>query len=92
VTGITWVDLLPVEALSSLAQMSEIIFEVQEDEMDGGYVATALGHGIVTQGDSLEELRQMVKDAVRCHFGEGNVDPMPKVIRLHFVRDEVLVA
>lgn len=91
-TGITWVDLLPVEALSSLAQMSEIIFEVQEDEMDGGYVATALGHGIVTQGDSLEELRQMVKDAVRCHFGEGNVDPMPKVIRLHFVRDEVLVA
>lgn len=91
-TGIIWVDLLPVEALSSLAQMSEIIFEVQEDEMDGGYVATALGHGIVTQGDSLEELRQMVKDAVRCHFGEGNVDPMPKVIRLHFVRDEVLVA
>jgi predicted RNase H-like HicB family nuclease len=55
-------------------------------------VATALGHGIVTQGDSLEELRQMVKDAVRCHFGEGNIDPMPKVIRLHFVRDEVLVA
>ena len=81
-----------MEALSSLAQMSEIIFEVQEDEMDGGYVATALGHGIVTQGDSLEELRQMVKDAVRCHFCEGNVDPMPKVIRLHFVRDEVLVA
>ena len=81
-----------MEALSSLPQMSEIIFEVQEDEMDGGYVATALGHGIVTQGDSLEELRQMVKDAVRCHFGEGNVDPMPKVIRLHFVRDEVLVA
>jgi hypothetical protein len=33
----------------------------------------------------------MVKDAVRCHFGEGNVDPMPKVIRLHFVRDEVIV-
>ena len=81
-----------MEALPNLPQMSEIIFEVQEDEMDGGYVATALGHGIVTQGDSLEELRQMVKDAVRCHFGEGNVDPMPKVIRLHFVRDEVLVA
>ena len=40
--------------------MSEIIFEVQEDEIDGGYVATALGHGIVTQGDTLEELREMV--------------------------------
>ena len=71
--------------------MSEIIFEVQHDEMDGVYVATALGHAIVTQGDSLDELSQMVKDAVRCHFGEGNVDPMPKVIRLHFVRDEVIV-
>ena len=71
--------------------MSEIIFEVQEDEMDGGYVATALGHGIVTQGDSLEELRRMVKDAVHCHFGDATPGSMPKVIRLHFVREEVLV-
>jgi predicted RNase H-like HicB family nuclease len=43
--------------------MSEIIFEVQEDEADGGYVATALGYGIVTQSDTLSELREMVKDA-----------------------------
>ncbi len=72
--------------------MTEIIFEVQEDEIDGGYVATALGHGIVTQGDTLEELRAMVIDAVRCHFGDGLPGPMPKMIRLHFVRDEVLAA
>ena len=72
--------------------MSEIIFEVVEDEVDGGYVATALGHAIVTQGDNLVELREMVKDAVRCHFGDGAPGPMPKVIRLHFVRDEVLAA
>ena len=72
--------------------MSEIIFEVVEDEVDGGYVATALGHGIVTQGDNLVDLRKMVKDAVRCHFGDGATGPMPKVIRLHFVRDEVLAA
>jgi len=72
--------------------MSEIIFEVVEDEVDGGYVATALGHAIVTQGDSLAELREMVKDAVRCHFGDGAPGPMPKMIRLHFVRDEVLAA
>ena len=61
--------------------MSEIIFEVQEDEMDGGYVATALGHAIVTQGDSLEELRRMVKDAVRCHFGDEGAGSMPKLIQ-----------
>ncbi len=70
--------------------MKEIIFEVSEDEVDGGYMAHALGYGIHTQGETLEELRTMVKDAVSCYFDETMVTP--KVIRLHFVRDEVLVA
>jgi len=69
--------------------MNEIIFDVREDEADGGYTATALGYGIHTQGNTLEELRAMVKDAVRCYFDETM--PTPKIIRLHFVRDEVLV-
>ncbi len=43
--------------------MSEIIFEVQEDLVDGGFVATALGHAIATQAETLEELREMVRDA-----------------------------
>ena len=72
--------------------MSEIIFEVQEDEADGGYVATALGHAIATQGETIEEVRAMVRDAVRCHFGDGVPGEMPSVIRLHFVRDEVLAS
>ena len=72
--------------------MSEIIFEVQEDEVDGGYVATALGHAIATQGDTVEELREMVREAVRCHFGVGVTGKMPSVIRLHFVRDEVFAS
>jgi hypothetical protein len=70
--------------------MSEIIFEVREDEVDGGYVATALGHAIATQGDTLNELRQMVRDAVQCHFSDGAAGETPRVIRLHFVRDEVM--
>lgn len=69
--------------------MSEIIFEVREDKVDGGYIASALGYGIHTQGDTLEELRAMVKDAVNCYFDESM--DAPKIIRLHFVRDEVLV-
>lgn len=68
--------------------MSEIIFEVREDEIDGGYVAGALGYGIHTQAESLEELRAMVREAVDCYFDETMESP--KVIRLHFVRDEVL--
>lgn len=72
--------------------MGEIIFAVTEDEIDGGYVATALGHSIVTQGDTLDELRKMVREAVQCHFGDGAAGEKPGVIRLHFVRDEVLTA
>jgi predicted RNase H-like HicB family nuclease len=70
--------------------MTEIIFEVRKDEVDGGYVATALGHSIATQGETLDELREMVRDAVRCHFGDSVPGPMPQIIRLHFVSDEVL--
>jgi predicted RNase H-like HicB family nuclease len=70
-------------------RMSEIIFEVREDEADGGYVATALGHAIATQGETREELKAMVKDAVKCHFGDGKAGEAPKLIRLHFVKDEV---
>lgn len=70
--------------------MTEIIFEVSEDEVDGGYAASALGCGIHTQGDSLEEIRRNVKEAVDCHFDETM--QRPKSIRLRFVRDEVLAA
>jgi predicted RNase H-like HicB family nuclease len=69
---------------------TEIIFEVHEDEADGGYTASALGHDIFTAGETLAELRGNVREAVQCHFGDGVTGPMPGVIRLHFVRDEVL--
>jgi predicted RNase H-like HicB family nuclease len=68
--------------------MNEIIFEVREDEVDGGYTAHALGYGIHTQEDTVEELCAMVKDAVRCYFDETMEGP--RIIRRHFVRDEVL--
>jgi hypothetical protein len=66
---------------------SEIIFEVMEAD-EGGFCATALGYGINTQAETLEELREMVRDAVECYFD----DPAeaPRILRLHFVRDEVL--
>ena len=69
--------------------MTEIIFEVSEDE-DGRYSAGALGFGIHTQGDSLEEVRRNVKEAVDCYFDDTM--SRPKLIRLHFARDENLVA
>jgi len=65
---------------------SEIIFAVEEAP-EGGYLARALGHSIHTQADTLEELKAMVQDAVRCHFDEP---ARPRVIRLHLVKDEVI--
>lgn len=67
---------------------TEIIFEVTEDEVDGGYSAAALGYAIHTQGDSVDEIRRNAKEAVDCYFDESM--PRPRLIRLHFVRDEVL--
>lgn len=69
-------------------QVSEIIFVV-EQAPEGGFMARALGESIVTQADSVAELHERVRDAVHCHFDEGKA---PKMIRLHFVRDEVIAA
>jgi len=66
--------------------MSEIIFLIKE-AMDGGLVARSLGQSIFTEAESMEELKVNIKDAVLCHFEE---DSLPKVIRLHYVKDEVM--
>jgi len=68
--------------------MSEVIFEVREDEIAGGFTASALGLGIHSEGETLEELRANVREAVNCYFDETM--EAPRIIRLHFVRDEVL--
>jgi len=66
--------------------MNEIIFVV-EDAPEGGYVARALGQSIFTEASDIGSLHEQVRDAVRCHF-EG--DTAPRIIRLHFTREEVL--
>ena len=66
--------------------MSEILFEVTQ-EADGGFVAECLTENIVTQGDTWEDLRSNVQEAVRAFFFDR---PRPARIRLHLVRDEVL--
>ena len=67
--------------------MNELIIMV-EDAVEGGYNARALGVSIFTQADTLEELRVNVREAVDCFYGD---DAAPPIIRLHFVREELLV-
>ncbi len=66
--------------------MNEIIFMVEEAP-EGGYLARALGQSIFAESDDLAALHANVRDAVRCHFDE---DQVPKIVRLHFVREEVI--
>lgn len=66
--------------------MSEIIFIVAEAP-EGGYTARAVGESIFTEADSLPQLHERAREAVRCHFEEGQA---PTLIRLHYVRDEVI--
>lgn len=66
--------------------MNELVFEVTQ-EVDGGFVAEALGESIFTQADTWGELRENVREAVAAFYFDR---PAPAVLRLHLVRDEVL--
>lgn len=67
--------------------MEEIIFIVEESQ-EGGYIAKGLGTSIFTQGDTYEQLKMAVIDAVHCHFDDNK----KRIIRLHVVHEEVIAA
>ncbi len=67
---------------------TEIVFVVEEAP-EGGYLARAVNHAIFTEADTLDALPAQVRDAVQCHF---DPEAKPSLIRLHYVRDEVIAA
>ena len=69
-----------------VAVMRELVFEVTQ-EADGGFVAEALGEGVITQADTWDELRVNVREAVAAYFFDR---PAPERLRLHLVRDEII--
>ncbi len=66
--------------------LKEIIFIAEEDEIDGGYVARALDYSIITEGETWDELKKNVIDAVKCHFDKD----IPQIIRLYMKKEEVI--
>jgi hypothetical protein len=64
----------------------EMVFLIEESP-EGGFEARALGMSIFTEGETLDEIRENVREAVRCHFEENE---QPQVVRLHYVKDEVI--
>ena len=67
-------------------RVHELIFEVQEAP-EGGYTARALGESIFAEADDWQALEREIRDAVDCHYETGD---RPAVVRLHFVRDQIL--
>lgn len=66
--------------------MNEIIFLVEE-ALEGGYTAKAIGESIFTEADTMDEIKVNIKEAVECHF---DLEKMPKLIRLHMIKEEVI--
>ena len=66
---------------------SEIIFEVK-DSPEGGFEAQALGFSIFTEGGNYEELKSNIREAVKCHFESDK----PKIIRVHYIKEETFAA
>jgi len=67
--------------------MNELVFEVTQED-DGGFCAECLSENIFTQGQTWDELRGNVQEAVRAFYFDQ--PQAPRRIRLHLVRDEVL--
>ncbi len=70
--------------------MNELVFEVTQ-EQDGGFCAECLSENIFTQGDTWDAVRQNVQEAVRAYYFD-QPGAAPKRIRLHLVRDELLIS
>jgi len=66
--------------------LNEIFFLIDE-ALEGEFTARSTGVDIFTEADTLDELRTNIREAVECHFDEGQT---PRLIRLHIVREEVL--
>jgi hypothetical protein len=66
--------------------MNEVFFLVEE-ALEGGFTAKALGESIFTEGDTMDELKANIREAVHCHFDD---ELLPKIIRLHMVKEEIL--
>lgn len=58
-----------------------------EEPLEGGYTARALGESIFADADTLASLEENVRDAIRCHF---EADAMPRVVRMHFTREQII--
>ena len=61
--------------------MKEIIFLINEAEEEG-YTSRALGESIFTEGETMQELKKNIQEAIDCHFDEPF--EKPKLAHIHY--------
>jgi hypothetical protein len=66
--------------------MNEVFFLVEE-ALEGGFIAKAIGESIFTEAETMDELKFNIRESVHCHFDD---DKLPKIIRLHLVKEEII--
>jgi hypothetical protein len=64
----------------------EIVFNVTQ-EGDGGFFTKCFSHDIFTEGDTWEQLRANVREAVSAYFFDQS---KPTGVRLHLAGDGVV--
>lgn len=64
-----------------------IVFEINQED-DGGFIAECLSEDIFTEGDSWEELKENITEAVKAFFFDKTSIP---IVKLHLVKNETLV-
>lgn len=64
-----------------------IIFEISQEE-DGGFVSECLTEDIFTQGDTWEQLKANINDAVKGFYFEQSSCPN---VKLRLVKNEFLI-
>ena len=67
--------------MQSMKKPRILQFFIQDAE-EGGYTAQAVGFSIYTQGETLDEVVQNIKEATECYFGETekNTNPVPIMV------------
>lgn len=75
---------------TSRTRSSGTVFGITQGEVDGGGSARSLGHSIPTGGGPFDDVRRDVRDAGDHHHYDESMQ-RPNAIRLHFVRDEIVL-
>lgn len=67
--------------------MSELKF-IAENSPEGGFIAKCVSESIITQADTIDQLKEAIIEAVHCHFDDNE----KRTIKLQTTTEEIIAA